>query len=830
MISGKIHRLPFVLGFTLSLIVSAISGQERGKPNILFIAVDDLKPLLGCYGDSLAQTPHIDSLAAKGVCFTRSYCQQAICAPSRASLLSSRYPDQTRVWDLSTQMRDMDPGIVTLPEYLIQMGYETSGTGKIFDPRSVDNAHDTPSWSVPFRFPWNAKYYNAESGKPAAYFYASQEAKDSIAILETEADLLGIDRMSYVKEHYFPAYESADVPLDAYTDGAIANVGIELIQEAANRADPFFLAIGFNRPHLPFNAPLRFWELYDRDDFSLAAFREVALGSPAVAYHNYEELRSYTGIPESGNISESLQIKLIHGYYAATSYIDQLVGNVIAELSELGLEDNTIIVLWGDHGWHLGDHGLWCKHSNFEEATRTPLIIFDPRRTRQESSCSSPVEFTDIAPTLCEMAGLPIPGYFEGESLSTLLDDPLKQVRQASMSQYPRNGKMGYSLRNERYRYTLWTNSDGSSYAEELYDYQEDSLETINLTAHPDYSDVKHELDSLVKERISIPSTQNRISFYVKELSVDGEPEAVEGISLTLAGETKASNVSGEILFTHPDGSVAYSVSADGYKQVDGVFHIDGDMEISILLERKESLSQVVVQAFDHYTGKKLINAYVLFGSEEQQTNSDGKVTFQVAAGNYPIHVQKYLYNDIVETLTISGDSNFHLPMKATHSTIKVRLHDGATPVNNTRVKVADTTILSNSLGISRFDLLPTNLWYDYRVDLDGYNSLSGKLFLVADSTVDLEMTQVSDADSREENFELLLRPNPSRDFIICSMGAGQFIESIQVIDMLGCRVLQKQGKDQSLTLDIRPLMPGIYWICARTKNNNHLRKLIKYQ
>ncbi|MCK4749323.1 MAG: sulfatase [Bacteroidales bacterium] len=458
-------------------------GQGTDKMNILFIAVDDLKPVLGCYGDTLVHSPNIDAIAGEGMTFTRNYCQQAVCAPSRVSLMTSRYPDQTRVWDLETRMRNMDPGIVSLPQYLRQYGYRTAATGKIFDSRSVDEQRDSPSWSIPWGKPWDIRYYSPVTGKPS-YFYASTKAKDTIALLQAEAVQLGVDQQTYVRERYFPPFESAKVPVDAYVDGAIAKVGIELMEQLAASGDPFFLGIGFNRPHLPFNAPTQFWDLYNREDFSLAPFRQQATGSPSIAYHTSGELRSYTGIPATGEVPDGTQLELIHGYYAAISWIDHLVGQVMERLNELGLADNTIIVLWGDHGWHLGEKRHWSKSTLWEESTRAPLMIMAPGF--KSGRCSTPVSFLDIYPTLVELAGLEANPDLEGISLVPMMKNTNAERERPALTTH---GKGNHSLRTKRWRYTVY--NDGG---EELYDHENDVMEWNNLADDPDYSEVKEQL------------------------------------------------------------------------------------------------------------------------------------------------------------------------------------------------------------------------------------------------------------------------------------------------------------------------------------------------
>jgi iduronate 2-sulfatase len=497
--SLKYLPVPVMLLLLISCQESSTRDSgEQGRPNILFIAVDDLKPAIGCYGDTMAITPYMDKLASTGITFMRNYCQQAVCAPSRASLLTGRYPDQLRVWDLQTLIREKNPGIITLPQYFRMNGYVTAATGKIFDPRSLEGSwegpHDSLSWSVNYVSSGKLDTYNDDYGRPE-YFYAGEEARIKIRSLREEAQKAGITSgqiRDYIQQRYFPAVECAEVPFDAYVDGAIAKHGIRLMDSLAGSGRPFFVAVGFNRPHLPFNAPKKYWDLYKRHGFKLAEFQHQSLNSPSVAYHNSGELRNgYTGIPKEGPLPDSLQLELIHGYYAATTYIDDLIGMLLLKLEELGVSNNTIVVLWGDHGWHLGDHGLWCKHSNFEQATRAPLIMKAPGEQVRGGQHTGPTEFTDVAPTLCELAGIPVPENFEGISLKPLFDDPDQALRTSALSQYPRNGNktMGYTIRTERFRYTKWIDREtGDSLETELYDYETDPLERVSLINEPEYS------------------------------------------------------------------------------------------------------------------------------------------------------------------------------------------------------------------------------------------------------------------------------------------------------------------------------------------------------
>ena len=814
--------------FTFSVLMTSLSGQNSGKPNILFIAVDDLKPLLGCYGDTLAHTPNIDALAAKGSTFTHSYCQQAVCAPSRVSLMTSRYPDQTRVWDLQTMMRDMNPDIITLPQYLVSKGYRTTGTGKILDSRSVDSGMDTPSWSYSFRNAWDAKYYDEVAGKPAMYFYASDHAKDTIALLEAEANLMGIDKDSYVKERYFPAFENAEVPYDAYTDGAVANVGLELLEEAVASGKPFFLGVGFHRPHLPFNAPKKFWDLYRREDFIPAPFQEQAAGSPSIAYHNSEELRSYTGIPKEGVLPEALQLELIHAYYAATSYIDDLVGMLTRRLDELGVADQTIIVLWGDHGWHLGDHLLWCKHSNFEEATRAPLIIYNPGQDNAGAKCPSPVEFTDIAPTLLDLAGIEIPAYFEGQSLSGLMDDPLATIREGSLSQYPRGDKMGYSLRTERYRYTRWTSPDGTAYATELYDYLEDPNESINRVFYPEFADLVSRLDSIVVSRIEIPSTQLKISFRITGEKINGTYGPLEDVSVTMAGETRLTDTDGGLLYTHHQGRHAYRLERPGYKVRKDTLNIDRDTIVSLRMELEEPVFAVTIFASDKYSGKALINAALTLDADELKTDKSGKVVFHKESGEYTLTLQKNLYPVLEDTVKITGDSSLHYRLPASHATIKVRLKEGETPVNNAKVSLAVSEVFSNSLGISVFETLPTGETYHYLIEKAGYRETAGFVLLHTDTTIDSQMERITGLIQEKGVSRAKIWPNPAGDRLYIRSDENIQGENIEFIDGLGRLVMVLHHVNQERGLDISRLLPGFYWIRWETETGTRYLKLMK--
>ena len=821
---GFFRRFGFLF-LTLPLWSMALSAQDSTGLNVLFIAVDDLKPLLGCYGDTMAVTPNMDAIARKGTLFSTNYCQQAVCAPSRVSLMTSRYPDQTRIWDLQTQMREMDPGIVSLPQYLRRFGYSTAATGKIFDSRSVDDDRDQPSWSIPYGAPWDIRYYNEETGKPAAYFYASPEAKDTITKLQAEAALLGVDEMTHIKAHYFPPIECADVPVDAYTDGAIANVGIELLDQLAAGDSPFFLAVGFNRPHLPFNAPREFWDLYDREQFSLAAFQQKAAGSPDIAYHNSSELRSYTGIPESGSVPEETQLELIHGYYAATSYIDHLIGSLIRRLDELGLTDQTAIVLWGDHGWHLGDHDLWCKHSNFEQATRSPLIISYPGQPHPGASTSSPTEFTDIAPSICEITHVEIPVFFEGESLIPLMEDTMAVVRSGSLSQYPRGSRMGYSLRTERYRYTEWVNSDGSHYESELYDYQVDPLETIDYSDNPDYQSVVSQLDSIVSERILHPSTQKKILFRITGRNELGDTVNIGNAVISFEHASQHTNSKGETLFTHFEGDFPFQIEADGYDPFSGNIQVTGDTVVHVFLGSSDLI--ISFQVVNFYTGRGVTKTKVVLNGEEKLTDGDGMATFAEKMGDYDLMVEHDTYENWSGLVSIDKDTSFIFKLKPTHSFVKIWLKEGGAQVINTPVRLDTMIATSTAVGIARFDNVPTQVVYPYVVEKDGYEIRTGTLHLVTDTTVTVQMERITSGTNGFPQQELSLWPNPARDLVhMVVPGQGPFHFTLTTAS--GQLICSETFTGNVHNADLQSFDNGIYLLTVHSRYSVITYRIIK--
>lgn len=478
--ASSLLLLVFVLVNELVFCAEAVPPQVQGKRNVLFIAVDDLRPELGCYGQSQIHSPNLDKLAASGVLFERAYCQQAVCSPTRTSLLTGMRPDTTRVYDLVTHFRNHIPDVVTLPQLFKNNGYHAEGMGKIYH-----SGFDDPiSWSVPHWSNTRGTVYQL----PANQALIRQRQADAKA-----AGLTGKARSNAVKG---PAVECADVPDGAYKDGQVANHAKERLKALAAGDKPFFLAVGFAKPHLPFIAPKKYWDLYKRDEMRVPEWKTAPKGAPQYTLAGSGELFTYANIERKLPLDDDVAKELIHGYYAAVSYVDAQIGKVIDELDRLGLRDNTTIVLWGDHGWKLGDYGQWCKHSNVEWDTRGCLMLSSPGMKGNGKTSHALVEFVDIYPTIAELAGLEVPHNLEGKSFVPVLENPQIAWKKAAFSQYPRGGVMGYSMRTDRYRLTRWVDAKKPSdiKAVELYDYEADPLATKNLASDSSYAEIVAEL------------------------------------------------------------------------------------------------------------------------------------------------------------------------------------------------------------------------------------------------------------------------------------------------------------------------------------------------
>ncbi|CAN5905238.1 sulfatase [soil metagenome] len=450
-------------------------GAEKSeKPlNVLFIAVDDLRPQLNCYGDSLSVSPNIDALAANGLLFERAYCQQAVCSPSRTSLLTGLRPDSTRIYDLETHFRKTTPDVVTLPQHFKQNGYHTEWYGKIFHAALLDSI----SWTE------QGERFEPESNWRA---YVLEES----------------NRVADGNTGRGPAFERADVPDNAYPDGKIADSAIEALKRLKEGEKPFFLAVGFYKPHLPFNAPKKYWDLYDPAAIRLPEAMAPPENVPELALTNWGELRSYAGIPPKGDLSKEQSLQLIHGYRACVSYTDAQVGRLMKELKRQGLDKNTIVILWGDHGWKLGDYGMWAKHTNFEIDAQAPLIVSVPGMKSKGRKTKALVEFVDTYPSLCEAAGLSKPRHLQGTSFMPLLEDAELPWKQAAFSQYPRGNVMGYSMRTARYRFTRWQKRTApfDAVALELYDLQKDPKGLVNIAGNPESAKTIREVTEIMQK------------------------------------------------------------------------------------------------------------------------------------------------------------------------------------------------------------------------------------------------------------------------------------------------------------------------------------------
>ncbi len=446
------------------------AGNPASRPNILFIAIDDLRPELGCYGVKEIQSPNIDRLAKRGLVFNHAYCQQAVCLPSRSSLLTGARPDTTKAWDLSTDFRKAMPDVVTLPQLFKNNGYFTAAMGKIYH----HGFDDAPSWSIPTAFP------------KASHGAGAREQDPDGPKVELSAKGRG------------PVIEMVNGPDNSLHDGELGDMAVAALKNLKEKKEPFFLAVGFIKPHLPFNAPKKYFDLYDPAKIPLASNPFYPKGAPKYAIPPGGELRSYSGVPEGWPLKDDFARKLKHGYYAAVSYVDAQVGRILDELDNQGLTENTIIILWGDHGWKLGEHQAWAKHTNVENDTRAPLILSVPRMQTAVGKTEALVEFVDIYPTLADLAGLPLPKHLEGSSFKPLLEKPERPWKPAAFSQYPRGKSlMGYTMRTDRYRYTKWVNRKDHSKVDaiELYDEKADPQENTNIANNPENKKILATLD-----------------------------------------------------------------------------------------------------------------------------------------------------------------------------------------------------------------------------------------------------------------------------------------------------------------------------------------------
>ncbi len=464
----KLSKPAFLLLMTPALFSCSgdkPKGEKPQKPNVLFIAVDDLRPELNCYGQTQIQSPNIDRLASEGTIFNRAYCNIPVCGASRASLLTGLRPARERFLHYYTRADEDAPGVVCLSQHFKNNGYTTISNGKIFHHQD-DRAE---SWDEN----WRPKITST---------WRDYQLEENIR-RDTSGNKRG------------PAVESADVSDSAYFDGKIALKTIKDLKKLKEKGEPFFLAAGFLKPHLPFNAPEKYWQLYPEEEVELPDNDYKPVGAPDAAMMNWGELRNYGGIPDKGPLTDSAARRLIRGYYSCVSYTDAQIGKVLDALEDLDLAENTIVVLWGDHGWNLREHGLWCKHCLFQTSLRSTLIVDVPWIT-EGNKTNGMVEFVDIYPSLCDMAGLEKPGHLQGKSFRYLLEDPSAEGKAGVVSQW----FDGLTVNTGEYAYTVWYTDEKEQYGRMLYDHQKDWEENINISEDPENQSLISDLHKLLHE------------------------------------------------------------------------------------------------------------------------------------------------------------------------------------------------------------------------------------------------------------------------------------------------------------------------------------------
>ncbi|MEO1523887.1 MAG: sulfatase [Planctomycetota bacterium] len=441
----------------LSILAFAGCGLAD-QPNVLFIAVDDLRPELSCYGVDGIVSPNLDRLANQSLRFERAYCMVPTCGASRASLFTGLRPTSKRFLSFKTIAEKDAPGITTLNTHFKTHGYQTISLGKVFhDPKDNSNGWTNKPWR-PRGIP---KYHRPENLR-----------------LHNERATLG------QKPHRGPAWESAAVEDEAYADGAIATKAIEELRRLEKGETPFFLAVGFLKPHLPFVAPKKYWDMYDANSLRGPTHYFVPKNAPEESIHTSGEMRAYSGIPRQGPVSDETARKLIHGYYACVSFVDAQIGRVLDELASLGLNEDTIVIVWSDHGWNLGEHTLWCKHSCYETSMRVPLFIRVPG-LKGGRSTNGLTELIDLYPTLCELTALPVPEHLHGHSLVPLLRDPDLPWKSEAHGRF----QNGDTVRTDRFRFTRYQDRKGNLTATMLYDHTMDPAENENTVAQPEYEE-----------------------------------------------------------------------------------------------------------------------------------------------------------------------------------------------------------------------------------------------------------------------------------------------------------------------------------------------------
>ena len=449
----------FLLGI-VSLPQTIISQEQTKKQNILFISIDDFRPKISSYGETKMITPNIDKLASEGLQFNNAYTNIAVCGASRASLMTGIRPSLNRFNDFSTRAQDDTPQAISLNQLFMDNGYETISYGKIYHHSDDFQQH------------WSEK----DKGQIQSDF---QDPKSIERVNNAEKGEYGNKNLTY---------EYPDVDDYAYNDGKITKKAVNKLKLLKETNQPFFMAVGYVSPHLPFIQPKKYWDMYDHDSIQLADNSYQPENSPFIAIeaqHNSAELRkNYLDIPAQGKLDDDLARNLIHGYYASVSYMDALIGELIKELDDLGLRDNTTIILWSDHGYFLGEHGFWCKHSTFHEAVKIPFIMSSPGYAKNQITDSF-TELVDVYPTLCELANITPPTYLHGKSLTPVLENPSIQLKDEIYTRY----KQGEAVVDANYSYTEFYN--GKSYVGNMmYDMKTDLKQNIDISKTPASSEL----------------------------------------------------------------------------------------------------------------------------------------------------------------------------------------------------------------------------------------------------------------------------------------------------------------------------------------------------
>ncbi len=465
--------LRLLLTTTFTFAPFAVPAHAAERPNILMIVVDDLRPQLACYGQGHVASPNIDRLAAEGVLFERAYCMVPICGASRASLMTGIRPTAKRFVGHLAYADKQAPGIPTLNTHLEQHGYHTVSNGKVF--HNLDDS--AAGWSEPAWSP--GRGHGAAPPENTAPNEKAGGKKGGAVAQNTDED--GNTRG--------PPCEISPLRDEELADGRLARKTIEDLRRLKALGRPFFLAAGFYKPHLPFIAPKKYWDLYPAGTIKLPANYHRPQDAPDTAMHNSGELRSYAGVPETGPVSDELALNLIRGYHACVSFADAQIGRVLDELDRLDLARSTIVILWGDHGWSLGEHTLWCKHSCFETAMRVPLIVRVPG-VKGGVRTGALIELIDVYPALCELAGAPVPAHAQGRSFVPLLTHPARPWKDQAIGRYG----PGDTIRTATHRFTEYSTAQRGPFARMLYDHRGDPGENVNLSEQPARAEIVSEL------------------------------------------------------------------------------------------------------------------------------------------------------------------------------------------------------------------------------------------------------------------------------------------------------------------------------------------------